>query len=180
MLLVFGKKGSGKTTLVKKALTVNGKLNLKNIIIVDVNDEYKDLIQECIFDFNEMKFRLDKGLLPLRVFLTDENQNHFFDKLCSCKNFTLVIDELHIYSNPYQKSSGKLDKLIRLQRHNGIEFVGISQRVSEISRTATAQADKILTFKQTEPLDLKILEQRGFNPVEVSNLKKYKYLIKND
>lgn len=168
MILIFGKKGTGKTTLAKKLVSVHKK----NLIILDVNNEYQEYgeIYNNLPDFLQA---IRKNEFPIRYF-SDETES-FFSLLYYFRNITLLIDELHIFTSPYGFSSSLL-KLVRLQRHINLKIYGVSQRIAEVSRTITAQKDKIITFRQEEPRDLKILEEYGFDPEEVKNLKKFQYL----
>ena len=169
--LIFGRTQMGKTTLMK--LLVNEHRN--RLIIYDSNNEYKDFGNLVYEDFKLLIHRIQKKDFPIRFYTSDSDK--FFSFLASVKNYTLCVDELHTYadSNECPKS---LKELIRRHAHIQMEFFGAAQRISTVHRSLRSQAHRVITFNQVDFEDLKIVEKSGFDPDEVCNLKKFKYIIK--
>jgi hypothetical protein len=174
LVLIFGKTRSGKTYLTKEKFIPDN-----NFIIYDVNNEYEDVTDlDLIDNVEDFEDSIDNLDLPIRCdFETDEEIDQSFEILKKIKNCTIIIDEFHQFVSKYDKKK-KIFPLVRKQFHKGLNFVCISQRISDIHTSIFSQAHIIITFKQTELRDLDILEKYGFNPEAVKNLGEYKYIIK--
>jgi hypothetical protein len=71
-----------------------------------------------------------------------------------------------------------LKKIVSYGRHRNIALVAVSRRLPEVSRMLSAQANRIVTFRQAEGVDLSALKVRGFDLSEVARLTDYQYLTK--
>lgn len=167
IIFVVGKKSYGKSYFVKTKIlpTLNRK------IIFDVMSEYdleenKDAYYalkidtfyaysfDDFFDYFSEKFNENFSIV-LRLDSQSELEQclKLIYKVGHC---SLIIEEIHLLD------SGKdsiLHKMYTTGRHKNINIVGVSQRFSNVSRTFTSQCDYIISFRQTEPLDLKIAKE---------------------
>jgi len=76
-----------------------------------------------------------------------------------------VVEEAEIYISPYTKSSSFL-RLVRYGRHRNIKIIGVARRTSELSLDFRAQVNKIYSFKQTQPRDLQLMQELGFENLD--------------
>lgn len=89
----------------------------------------------------------------------DENTFEAFCKLVWDRghNRMFVIDELH----EHQTSSyvpPMLSKLVKQGRNRGIGFMGITQRLSDISHRILAQTRHVFSFYQFDPRDIEVAQ----------------------
>ena len=167
--LIFGKRGSGKTTLCKKLLE---KINRK--IVIDYIGEYQGtIVNDEISMLNEIRKNPKRFDIVIRL---KEKRDNIFTVLNSMTNYTLIVEELSLYCNPHNIEPG-LYGIIAYGRHKNISFVGISQRPAQINRLITSQATTIFTFRQVEPIDVKYLETFGFE--SINKLPQYQYQRKD-
>jgi len=168
--LIFGKTGSGKTTLAKKLLD-----EFDRIIIIDALAEYSGGIVFYNYeDFRDYLFYYDteKSFKYILRFTTDFEFEQTFNLIFNLYNFVLVIEEAEIYISPYTKKSSFL-RLVNYGRHREISIIGIARRTAELSMSLRAQVDKIFSFKQTELKDIENMKKLGLTDLE--NLPLYKY-----
>jgi DNA helicase HerA-like ATPase len=181
IIIVQGKKGSGKTTLCNEMLESE-----KRYIVVDSLREYTcgttfESVQEFA-GFAKTKMR-GKIQSVVRVGTDDD-----FDKLCrivkvlgEVKPILYVVEEADIRCSPtYLPAS--LDQLIRYGRHWGVSLLAISRRPAEITRHLTAQADTIIAFQTFEPRDLEFFRKRcGLDFArDVARLKPHRFIVWGD
>lgn len=175
IIIVYGKSGSGKTTYAKNYLK-----NHKRIVIIDPQSEY-----DCGLIFFELGDLIKYYVLNISStsdfcficrFETDFEHEYLF-KVCKIiGNLLLVVEEAEIYISPYAKSSNFLD-LCRYGRHQNISLLGIARRSAELSINFRALVTKIISFKQTEPSDLKYLETLGLTNLDELEDHAYKEVI---
>ena len=166
--LIYGKTGTGKTTLVKHLIK-----DIKRVIVIDMMNEYNSpfiIINdfESLADYvsNHSSFQISCR------FSSELEIEYTFLLTRIIENVTLVVEEASIYISPGARQSSFLD-LARFGRHNNVQIVGVSRRASELSSDFRALTEYVISLKQTEPLDLKILSQIGFNGLE--NLEQFVY-----
>ncbi|MBS3917904.1 MAG: hypothetical protein KG012_03345 [Deltaproteobacteria bacterium] len=174
--VIIGRKGQGKTTLASRLIQ-----NIKKVIIIDTLIEYtgsaqinidEDLIKNLNYFFNNStEFRLS---------ITPENPAEFEDViniLKRYKNYTLLLDEVGIWSNPsYIPDS--LYWILRFGRHSQINQIYAARRPTELNRMMSALADRFYIFNTIEPRDLeyiaKITDSSLIN--EIKNIKQFNYI----
>ena len=177
IIIILGRKGSGKSYLANKI-----SKEIDRIIIADPLNEYKG--GHAFFTFGEFKNRIYDLITreQFRIvckFTTDEDYIELFDFIFNLRNFTILIDELDMFAGS-KSIAPEVKRLFSYGRHRQINIIGIARRPYELNRLVTSQADKIITFKQTEQRDLDYMKNLGFNPDELLNLPKFKYLIKEN
>jgi len=168
--IIFGKTGTGKSTLAKKIVK-----DYDRVIILDVMSEYPGVIVTNFEDFIYYIKDKEKFTVCCR-FENDLDFEYLFRAVFEISNLLLVLEEAEMYISPYEKRTEFL-KLVNYGRHRDISILGIARRVSELSRTFRSQVNRIYTFKQTDINDLKYLNDLGFNPNEIENLPEFQYSI---
>jgi len=188
-IAIFGKTGTGKTTLAKLLIEEIKKPKTHSLFIFDVNDEYtgdyiiNDKEEYYAYyddDENHFKkgkvyvFKFPKNLSEYEEIITDINQE--------LTHIYLIIDECNLFTQPTYIQDD-LKNFIALHRHKkddknifyGSNYMVIARRPAEISRYTTAQVHRVFTFRITELRDLNYLKDIGLNPEQVKNLKNPEY-----
>lgn len=162
LICIFGKRGSGKTTLIKG--------NLNNfpgpVVCLDIlgnfNDEsYIQLtsISETINNIKYYKENKDDPEINKIIVLKPSDPNlaveYISSALWNAECGTLVIDEADAFS---MSEAPCFDQLVRYGRNKGINIVTGCRRPAEISRNITAGANKIFIFQTQEPRDVDYFE----------------------
>lgn len=149
IICIFGKRGSGKSTLAKKLL--RGK---SRVIVFDPLGEYSGrLVSDPLELFKTIR-RAKRFFIVYRP--TDARKEfpwiariaYEIGELC------LVAEEISWAISP-AKMDPRIEILIRMGRHKGVELIGISRRPAEVNRDLTANAGTIHIFRTTEPRDIK-------------------------
>lgn len=157
VISVFGRKGSGKSTLVMTMLE-----EFDRVFYFDAMgeaDEKRGFTvvhgwQACIDAM--MKVRNDKRFkLSLRMDDTEELVR-LLDLAYEIPDQCTVVEETSFYCSPSYLPS-EISKLVRYGRHRRIDQIYIARRPSEIHRDLTAQSDLIVTFAMHEPRDIAYL-----------------------
>lgn len=172
--VILGKKGCGKTSLAWNLIR-----ELPRLLIFDFNREYsgfytvstpQDLIAVMKLNF-EGNFRV--CYQPSPDFDIEEHFTHLSAAVFCIPNMTLLAEEIDLVSNAGMMPDG-LKKIINYGRHRGISLIALSRRAHKVPRDLTANADKIYTFAQFEPRDIKYLEEYtgGLSEGEVITLKR--------
>lgn len=166
--IITGKPGTGKTYLMKMLLST-----MKNSIVYDYHNEFSGHLVKTLPDFTE---RIIKGMYPTRVYMRNNNDlERSFYLISGISNITIAIDEFSLYKNQYDKVSILFDD-VRGHFHLNQNYILSSQRISDIPRAIIAMSQLIITFRQTELNDLKILSSYNFPPEKVKNLPDRAYL----
>lgn len=176
VIVIFGKRGSGKTTLAKKLI-----LGRKRLFIFDTLREYKvglvtyDIIQaiEFLTEHQDRIFRLS--------FSPETNDKIAFDHSCkliyALEDLTFLIEEVDNYCSA-QNVSEVFSKIIRYGRHKNISLITTSRRTAEVPRLLTSQATDFYIFSHHEPRDIDYFSHL-FSPnvaEKVRQLKKLQYI----
>lgn len=169
---VFGKRGSGKTTLIRAL--VESPETRRPIVIVDVlgnfnphvtNEENEDtnpngidwvLIQEPAFLIEELKKYVSdpekhSGIIVAQSPDAARMLDFASSALWEIKGGTLVLDEADFVS---LADCPCFDEAIRYGRNRGVDLITGCRRPAEISKNITAGADLILCFTTHEPRDI--------------------------
>ena len=156
IVLVLGRKGSGKSSLVKNVLIKDKK----RLIIIDVQSEYDDyLIIEDFESLDEYISEHKEFKIACR-FTNDKDLYFLFSYVFIEGNLTLCCDELSKYVSAYKKGHPFSD-LINFGRHKQIDIIGVARRPAELSREFRSQADIIYSFYQYDEKDLQVLNEMG-------------------
>lgn len=166
--LVFGKRGSGKTTLVKELLKKHDRY-----IVIDKLGEYPGVIVS-----NEMQALriMRKKPEDFKIIIRlEEPRPQLFDILYCVTDYLLVVEELSFFCSSHKIDKG-LFSIMAYGRHRGIDFIGVTQRPAQMNPLIRTQADTVYSFKMCEPIDQKYLEAYGLKNLE--KLKQFKYIRK--
>jgi hypothetical protein len=158
---VFGRRGSGKTTMIRAMIP---ELK-KPIVVIDVLGNFEgyehdgqewtdvDTIQDAL---NEIKNYCENSKEHSGVIVVQSgNLDNAIDFICSAlwkiEGGTLVIDEVDAFSFT---DAPCYDEAIRYGRNRGIDVVTGCRRPAEISKQITAAADRVYCFVTREPRDI--------------------------
>ena len=167
--IIYGKTGTGKSFYTKKYIA-----GLNRVIIIDPMQEYTGTVFTTFEDLANYFIEYEpENFCCVCRFESDEEIEAVFNLCKIIKNLHLIIEEAEIYISPYAKSSAFLD-LCRYGRHQNISIIGIARRCSELSINFRSLVTKIISFKQTEPKDLKIMQDLGFDNLD--SLPEHQYI----
>ena len=163
----MGKKGSGKSFFVKKAIP-----SIKRIIVIDPLYEYSGTICENwtdVIDYlNEFKANDFRAIYRPQ---NDEDVEDFLLIINTVNDYTLVAEEVDMFCSPHDIHP-ELLKLTKYGRHYKRSLLWLSRNPFEVNRFMTRNCDNLITFRQTEPRDLDYLKRYGFNK-KLDELKEY-------
>jgi len=169
-VLVTGKLGRGKTSLVYQAIR-EAAAQRAQVFILDYFGEYQNLEGPTVFPYGQV-----------------ENLSFFLDvvwKYAAQRERTLVVfDEVHLYTQPGEVPGWlltKFVKLFRLSRHRGIEFICVGQALVDVPPRIRRLMEEFWFFQTTEPADLKVINDRWGeeNAINVQLLADFQYIILN-
>lgn len=173
VFLIWGKVGSGKTTLGKKILA-----RFPRVVIFDTLHEYHGTIVKTFPDFLDLAQAMhDKPFTIICRYMSNLEYEYTAKAIRELGNCLVVLEEVEAYLSSYEKDTDNpINWLISFGRHVNVSILGIGRTVTEIPKKLRAQFTSITTFVQTEPSDLAYLELQGFDPEEVSTLDKFAYI----
>lgn len=175
LTLIIGRKGTGKTTLLKRRLA-----DVSRLLIFDPNDEYADLVPGRTPDMGPadeaglMRTALDilgwpqlAGDLRAAPAVLDVaepetvviRQVHdfagFLVLVRDAQGWTIAIDEAHHWWETHRRV---LDELVRTMRHREQDWYLVSHRAAWVPRSIQSQIDRLVIFQTTSGGDIKYLE----------------------
>lgn len=160
VICVFGRKGSGKSYSIKQRLLRVPES--RALWVWDPVSEYAGPAAEVPLPgaqlFGSMRDFLTEaanGRIGKRIVM--QAPRHEFDQFCrfayKAGRVTVVVDEVNLFCSP-SKCPEPLLELLRIGRHAEVDLIFAARRPAEVSRDLTAQADRIVAFRTTEPNDL--------------------------
>lgn len=162
LICIFGKRGSGKTTLIRGHLEeMPGPVVVIDILGNFNNDEYIQVtdVAECIDNIKYYKNYPDKSKLQKIIVLKPSDPDlaaeYISAALWESWGGTLVLDEADAIN---MSEAPCFNQLIRYGRNRFVNVITGCRRPAEISRDITAGANKILVFQTTEPRDIMYFE----------------------
>lgn len=163
LITIFGRRGSGKTHLIRKNLEkFPGPVAVVDILgnFIDEDEmpegfQHTDSISEFVEWLDRYSNSEDQENQNKIFVLTPDDPNEGLDFACAAlweiQQGTLVLDEVdgfRIAEVPY------FDKVIRYGRNRDIHLVTGCRRPAEISKNITAGADRVFIYRTTEPRDI--------------------------
>lgn len=181
IVTVLGRKGSGKSTLVKKLIEREERL-----VIIDTLGEYGEemglretyTLQKSI---QAIKKGYSRKAFGVSVRLIDNDDILTVIEYCfALGEMTIVIEEASMLCKP-TTLPGPIAYSLRYGRHKCLNQVYIARRPAELNREVTAQSDVLITFEQKEPRDIEYLRATlGAEAEQVSRMERYHYLYYGD
>lgn len=181
IILVIGRKGTGKSYLVKNELIPR----LDNVIILDALNEYnpseyKSLRNYKVFyDLETFLIAIHEGNVSKAILKLDNDDDieTFFLMAFHFSSHYLIVEEINKYCSSAYISKG-LTKIIRYGRHKEINVIGITQRSFDLPKIITSQCDIYILFQQHEPRDIEYLEKStGQDLSKLKNLNQHNHII---
>lgn len=167
LISIFGKRGSGKTTLCK-----NIQRAFPRVVVIDLLQEYSD--DECDFrvqnlqDFARILIALTRARSKqFRIVFQFDIENsddetadfdvamHLLYKFGDCM---IVIEEIHHYMRGEQVPEW-LRKMILVGRHRGVGIIATSQKPATVSKVFTSQCHHWFIARMFERNDVKYFSE---------------------
>ena len=174
VFLILGKRGSGKSYLVKKRLE-----QFNRFLVFDTLGEYSNGViftdKEALFNFWRERLSGDFRLIyqPLQP---DEEFAEICDLVYACGNMVFVVEEIDRFSDSTHLPI-EFANIVQRGRHANITLIAISQRPYRVNRTLSSQVKEMYTFQQSEPRDIDFLSEFiGQDVDRVRDLPLYSYL----
>jgi GTPase SAR1 family protein len=154
--LVIGKRGSGKSCLVKYLIR-----EARRLVIYDVMAEYKQGVcfsvenTDQFLSFWYKTYKRDFRLIwrPLKV---KDEVEAIARGVYVLGNITFVVEEIDAVCTAWIMPEW-LSYCVQRGRHKNIELIGVTPAPFGINRDLTRQAKRIIVFNTTEPKDLDYL-----------------------
>lgn len=153
VLSIFGRKGSGKTTLARKVLQ-----EFDRVIVFDTLGQYDGeecwTVEACLAAFERAA---ERPRFTISCRLADVNDYlDLFEVAFELPGVLLVFEEVSFYCSAYALPA-ELSTIVRYGRNRSIDQIYIARRPAEVHRDLTAQSDVIVSFVQHEPRDVAYL-----------------------
>jgi len=153
--VIVGKRGSGKSWALRDMIRSEPRVLLYDTLHEPTYDEFSrmDKFPElCKFlSSNPAIFRVAyswDGIAPHEL---------DFDRVCravyACRRMTFAVDEIDLFTSP-SFLPRSLDKVVSLGRHRELSIWVATRRPKEVHPLIRSQANRVLSFAQTEPADL--------------------------
>lgn len=180
MHLVFGTKGTGKTTLGRFLLLKNP---LRRRLIIDPIGEHKgdlvvlslrELINACEPDGRAHNAQT----IVLRRFHDDENYDWPMWEFCQkLRGWRVLVDEVDRFCKP-QFMMKPMEDLFNGQRHYDVDLICCSRRPAKIHNDLTSLADTLWLFRMVGVTDLQYVRETAGKQVseKVKFLKDHAFL----
>jgi hypothetical protein len=177
-LFICGMTRTGKSYalihLIKKHLKTDF------IIIDEKREDFKNLGCEVVKNYSQFLKALQNK--KRKILIQDDAISENLNKYCkflyeNCKNFTLVIDELHSFVTKH-KIPSYLKKILHIGASSQKAFWGASQRTADIHNSVLSQSLHLLAFNMRLLSDRKkISEEMNLNEnnYNFNNLKQYNF-----
>lgn len=154
---VFGRKGSGKTHLVKRSLLAHHS----RILIVDPLREYGDVAIQ-VQSLEQLADYLAGTAGTWRVTISNDRLEADLEAICEAAyelgDLLLVLEECSWWCSP-SFIPDYLKRFVQYGRHRGVWPLAIARRPSEIHRMFTSEAYEVYCFTMQEPNDLDYLKK---------------------
>ena len=162
-IVVFGKKGYGKTTWIRYFIRSNPQYLY--LIYDHFNDFYLDdngakyfpdsVVVHNINEYLQFQqvYNVKKGVF---IFQGEIDYNDFFALCIAQQPCTCIFDEVDKACNPHFIDPD-LKRIIHYGRHFNINLITAARRPHNVSRDLTSQADEMTLFCVTETVDIKYI-----------------------
>jgi GTPase SAR1 family protein len=182
LILIFGKVGSGKTTLAEKlAEKMSRSKGDKQIIIFDLNEEHEGHDATTAAGVELLLTKGIRRIVYRPMWGLDDiwgDVDKVFAVAWEYGEVILLVDEAEIWigAKDYHVRRSNFLRCVQFGRHRLIDMICCSRRIVELNIFVRAQATEVITFRQTERRDLDRLEDIGFDAGAVKSLGEHKFL----
>lgn len=182
VVLVLGKRGSGKSWRLRALLEQEPRFVLYNTLGEPTYGSFPS-----VDSFPSLLAALENPAPLLRVnYIWDGRMGREKDFEFVCQavyekgDCVFAVDEVDLFTSP-NFLPRHLDRIVSLGRHRNIRFFCATRRPKEIPPLIRAQAGTIISFRQTEPLDLEWCQQvMGEEAGRLPTLGQYKPVVWSD
>jgi len=158
IILVIGKRGSGKSYLVKQMIKAETRL-----VIYDIMSEYNDVV---VFESERKeqlawfwkKFYRTNFRIAYRPISPKTEIDWIAQLVYSLGDMTFVCEEIDSFCTTYDMPE-IFSAIIQRGRHKNITLMGVTPAPFGINRDLTRQAKEIYIFNTNEPRDLQYISQ---------------------
>jgi energy-coupling factor transporter ATP-binding protein EcfA2 len=176
---IFGRRGSGKTTLCKALLPYLGP----RIAIVDTLGEYRGCASFSADGVSESLGRFFVRYQEPRnrwcVAVEGPQSERDFEWICrvveTLEEVVLVVDEANLYLDARRPVPPALSRIVHVGRHYRQSLVVLTRRPADIPRLVTSQS-MIISFACHEPRDLAYLGA-FMSGVDLPGLPEYSFVV---
>lgn len=177
VILIFGKRGSGKSYLAERLIAKE-----KQLLIFDTLCEYTNGVIFCRENYEQfLAFWRERYRRPYRLIYQPLNPDVEIEQIAelvfAIGNITFLVEEIDCYCSSFQIDPS-FAHIIQRGRHKNITLIGVTQRPFGINRLLTSQAKEIYVFSTNEPRDRDYLKNLLGQAVEtkLDQLGQYEYL----
>lgn len=186
IISIFGRKGSGKTTLIGRLVEeYHNKYPNNPIFVLDFLHDQELPVKHEVIDYEDIPIKLNNREAGIFVIRNDENgdvtieqMTDFGIRLASkIKDCLIVIDELDMND---EIGAAKLPKplymIINYGRHIGVSLIAAARRTQALPKTLLSQCDFIFAGQTVLPTEQKYFEEFGFEPEQLARLEVGEFL----
>lgn len=189
IVTVFGRKGSGKSTLVRQIAD-----EFPRVTVIDTLGEYgvrthtaRNLVLPSTImpGWTVTQTKVQGGAAIVRLAKLPEfrlslraadtvDLLELLEVVYEVPDQLVIVEEASFYVSPSQLPP-QISTLVRVGRHRRISQVYVARRPSELHRDLTAGSDLVVSFQQHEPRDVEYLVKlAGPEAASVKSLKRFK------
>lgn len=185
IILIFGKRGSGKSELAKKLSSDRIRSGgPQRLLIYDTLGEYTDgVIVSDLMLLRDYWKKVYRG--NFRIIYQPVDPEGDFDsvcrEVCKCEDLTFLVEEMDRFARPLALSR-QFKEIVQRGRHYRVELIGITQRPHGIDKLLTSQAKQMCIFNTTEPRDIDYFKEVvGYEVVKkIAAIQQYEYVNYRD
>ena len=158
--LILGKRGSGKSWALREMIRGEPRVLLYDTLHEPAYDEFRRIDK-----FPELcKLLIENPPIFRVAYSWDGVAEHEtdFDRAChavfACRGLTFAVEEVEMFTSPsfIPKS---LRKIVSLGRHRELSLWIATRRPKEVHPLIRSQANRVVSFSQSEPADLEWCRQ---------------------